>query len=129
MKKLFNLLFVTSLVCFGTSIHGMECPHNEIIFQPTQENQIQEAPWLSPEIVARIAGFCWPKGKNLLMRLCKDFCMCLKDRKLIVRANPFAVGIMDKVEALIEYAHEGDVNMTKLLLKNGVSANWWNILG
>ena len=132
MKRILHILFIISFICVSTSIHGMKRKNSTTLTIRNSNyicHQVQEAPVLFPELIAHIAGYCWPKEKNLLMRVSEYFCACLQSRKLIVRANLRTVGITDKKEALIEYAHEGDVNMTEFLLKNGVKANCWNILG
>ena len=139
MKRTLHILSIIIFIGVSTSLYGMKRKNSttltirnpNYIRHQAQEVLVQgqEGLVLPPEIIARIAGFCWSKEKNLLMRLCKDFCVCLKDRQLILRANLRTVGFTDKVEALIEYAREGDLNMTKFLLKNGVKANCYNILG
>jgi len=138
MNKLFKLSLVITLICFGASIHGMKRKNEtDLIVQNSNDtnqiqaalNQIQESSWLPQEIIAHIAGYCWPKEKNILMRVCKSFEACLKNRQLILQENPATVGMTDKVDALIEYAHDGDVIMTKFLLDNGVNVNYNNCLG
>jgi len=130
MNKLFKLSLVITLICFGASIHGMKRKNEtDLIVQNSNDtNQIQAAPQLPEEMIYKIVGDCLPKEKNQFMRTCRYICACLKNRQLILRANLATVGVTDKVEALIKYAHDGDVNMTKFLLDNGVDVNWGNIL-
>jgi len=138
MKKLFNLFLVTGLICFGASAYGMKRKNSTTSALANQNhanqlqaarNQIPVVQWFPQEIIAQIAADCWPKEKNILMRVCKCFEVCLKNRKLILRANPAKVGITDKIEDLIKYAREGDLHMTKFLLDHGVDVNFYNCLG
>lgn len=90
---------------------------------------IQEAPQLPKEIIVQIAGYCQPREKNNLMRLCKAFCACLKDRKLILQANLSTVSMKDKQEDIFMYAYANNIEMIRMLVENGVGINQQNILG
>ncbi len=70
--------------------------------------------------ITHLAGYSEPHGKNALMRVCKDFCVCLKDRELIVRANPFTVSLSDKIQSMFIYAISGNYVMIRVLLNAGV---------
>jgi len=131
MNKLFNLSLIITLICFGASIHGMKRKNEtDLIVQNSNDtNQIQAAPQLPEEMIYKIVGDCLPKEKNQFMRTCRYICACLKNRQLILRANLATVGMTDKVEDLIKYAHDGDVIMTKFLLDNRVYVNAYNCLG
>ncbi len=115
MKKILHILFVIAFVCFSSSLHGMKRKNSRA--KSTQKNQIQITPDLPQEMTAHIAGYCKPREKNLLLKVCKSFNACLKNRELIVRANPFTVSMADKRKGMFAYARSGNVEMIKLLLK------------
>jgi len=86
-------------------------------------------PQLPQEIIAQIAGYCWPKEKNILMRVCKDFYSCLKDRALILKTNSSTVSLSDKEKDMFAYTYADNIEMMSFLLKNGAKSTWKNILG
>jgi len=64
------------------------------------------------------------------MKINKNFNTSLKNRALIVRANPFTVNLSDKIKSGFEYAHSGNTEMIHFLLNVAkVNLNNKNILG
>jgi ankyrin repeat protein len=133
------ILLITTCICASSSIHGMKRNKPEsttthkktpIHIDSTQINFTQyTAPYLPQETVAHIAGYCQPKEKNILMRLCKYFDACLKNRELIVRVNPHTVSLHDKEKDTFKYTYANNVVMIEFLIENGVDVNSENILG
>jgi ankyrin repeat protein len=101
MKKM--LLISMSIVFLSNSIYGMK--RNELV--PAQ-NQGQICLWLPEEIIINIAGYCEPQEKNILAKLCKDFLTALKNRELVVQANPFTVYLKDKLKSMFTLTALGD---------------------
>jgi len=118
MKQILYILFIiTSIYC--NSVASME---NTILIKAN-------VPQLPQEIIAQIAGYCWPKEKNILMRVCKDFYSCLKDRALILKTNSSTVSLSDKEKDMFAYTYADNIEMMSFLLKNGAKSTWKNILG
>jgi ankyrin repeat protein len=89
-----------------------------------EQNNVDTKKILTPqEIIAHIAGYCRPREKNLLMKICKDFYTCLKNKGLILQANPATISADDKIIMLTQYTYENNIHMMKFLLNNGVKAN------
>lgn len=118
-----HLLSIIMLVCFNGFICGMKRELNII-----KEDQIETVQF-PPELVALMAGGCEPKQKNILMRVCKDFYVVLKDRKLILQKNLSTVSMKDKQEDIFTYAYANDIPMMRRLLEDGVQTNYKNVLG
>jgi len=127
MKNILHTSLIITGIFFSSAIGAME--PDALNIKADEENQIQIIQLLPKEIIVHIIGYCKPKAKNALMKVCKVFHTWLQDRILIVQANPSTVSMMDKIEALVEYARDGNVKMTEFLLKNGVEANSQNLLG
>ena len=128
MKKILHTMLIITFVCFSSSLHGMKRKNSRA--KATQKNQIQIAPSLPTELIISIAGYCQPREKNLFMKVCKDFNMCLKNRELILRANPFTVSMADKIKGMFAYARSGNAEMIKFLLNAAkVCPDYRNSLG
>lgn len=93
----YNALLIMTIGFSNNLMYGME-------------NTIQEAPslWLPNELIARIAGSCQPHEKNKLMKVCKAFNACLKNRELILHTNPITVSLSDKIRSVFKYISSGD---------------------
>src|SRR2546421_7542125 len=101
MKKIFNTLLAIICICFGGSMYGMKRDNNMEL--TTRNTEQVKAVWLPADIIAFIASYCWPKEKNTLMRLSQELSKYLKENRiLILKTNPSTVGLVDKVEAIIE---------------------------
>jgi len=81
------------------------------------------------DILAHIFSHCQPPEKNQIITTCRYWSSIGCDRMKMIYMNPKTISMMDKIEALVRYASEGNVVMTTLLLKSGVSPNSNNILG
>lgn len=115
MKRLLNFLFIIVAV--------------QSTFLAAMENTVT-APQLPKEIIAQIAGLLRPRDKNTFMRVSKFFEACVKDRALIVQANPSTVSLADKKEDMFMYTYANNIPMMKFLLANGgVKADVKNLLG
>lgn len=84
---------------------------------PIQTNPIQTTPLLLKELVAYIAGYCRPYEKNILMKLCKKFNEYLKDRELILLANPSTISSTDKTKGVFRYTALGDETKLSIWLQ------------
>lgn len=93
MQKTFYTLFFVTFIWLNSALYGME--------SPTQINQLQLTQMLPEELVAQIAGYCRPYEKNIVMKLCKNFYIYLRNRELIVQANPATVSLFDKEKACL----------------------------
>ena len=82
-----------------------------------------------PELVAHIAGYCYGKEKNRLMRLNILYCNVIKDKTLLFTTNINTISQVDKIEALIHYGRINNITMVKFLIDHGVDVNSENILG
>jgi len=109
-------------------MHAMTRAGNTTIRILKHVNQIQEDLWLPAEVITHIAGYCWPKEKNILMRLSQPFREGLKNRTKVLCANPLTISMFDKIESLIDYARTGNTEMIEFLIRNGVKAQCKNIL-
>src|SRR5262245_40489578 len=83
---------------------------------------------LPKEIIAQIFGHLSPTQKNRLMKVCRFFCVCIKNRELMLKANPFTISTWDKEKDMFRYTYANNVGMMNFLLENGVEANCKNIL-
>lgn len=104
MKKAFHVFFILILTHCNVG-YGMENP------------SVYQAPHLANELTARIAGYCRPTQKNVLMKVNKDFNECLKDRELILQTNPDTVSLNDKIKALFAHTCSGDIEKLKIWLR------------
>jgi hypothetical protein len=84
---------------------------------------------LPSNTISHIAGYCDPIEKNTLMRVCKNFCVCLKNRKLIMQANPYTIHAKDKLRGMFRAAFDGDHIMVDLLLSAGANPDCHGWLG
>jgi len=119
IQQLLQALFIITFVCFNGSVNGMKHRNLDITVDPLPPK----------EIIAQIASYCQPKEKNILMRLCRAFCACLKDRALILQENLSTVSLKDKQEDIFTYAYTNNLKWMKFLLENGVDVNYKNVLG
>lgn len=111
MKKISHVLFVVIVICLSVPLYGMKRPQDGI--QIIQQKIILDFP---NEILVRIMGHCKPKKKNLLMKVCAAFNMLLKNRELILRANPLTVRLSDIIKIMFECARSGNEKMIDFLL-------------
>jgi ankyrin repeat protein len=115
-KQLINVVYIA--LCISFSMSSME------------QNNVDTKKILTPqEIIAHIAGYCRPREKNLLMKISRDFYTCLKNKGLILQANPATVSADDKIRMLAQYAYENNIPMMEFLLNNGVEANCFILFG
>ena len=119
MKKSLHILFI-AIFAYSAFLHGME--------NPIQIHATHYAPPLPLEIMVQIASYCRPTQKNILMKLRKDFYACLKNRELIVCANPSTVSVFDKGKDMFKYTYANNIDMMRFLLENGIKADIKNVL-
>jgi ankyrin repeat protein len=115
-KQLVNVVYIA--LCISFCMNSME-----------QDNANTKSILTPQEIIAYIAGSCRPREKNLLMKICKDFYTCLKNKGLILQANPATISADDKIRMLTQYTYANNIPMMEFLLNNGVEANCSNIFG
>lgn len=111
MKSTVHILLLMISICFNNSVDGMEESANQL-------SSPQKSPWFL-EIIIHLAGFSQPKEKNELMRVCKGFETCLRDRTAILRANPYTVNEADRITSTFDYVCSGDVNMINFYSRRG----------
>jgi len=97
MKSIFHTLLIT-YIFFSNSACAMEL--DTLNIKADEENQIQITQLPPKEIIVHIIGYCRPKEKNALMKVCKDFNTWLQDRILIIQANPSTVSFDDKIKGM-----------------------------
>ncbi len=103
MKTIFHALYIFTLICLSSFIYGMEVIK-------------QEASLLPDDALIQIAGWCRPREKNLIMKVCKFFNTCLKKRELVLVANPLTVSWRDKEKGMFTCADSGDAEKLSLWL-------------
>ena len=60
------------------------------------------------EIVAHIAGYCLPKEKDNLKKVCQSFYKGFQDKEAILLDNPSNVTLSHKIKKMFEYSRSGD---------------------
>ncbi len=85
------------------------------------------------EAIIQMAGHCQPCEKNILMKVCKAFNVCLKKRELILQANPSMVSKSDKIKGVFRSVFLGDTASLPIwidwLEKAGGNVDCKNVLG
>jgi len=116
MRKSFHALCILIFTYFNSCMYGMDPTSLYELRRTGKENPIQSYQIFPDELIAYIAGFCNPCEKNLLMKICKAFNVCLKKRELILLVNPLTVSWRDKEKGMFTCAHSGDAKNLSIWL-------------
>jgi len=118
MQKMFHASCIVMIILLSGSLYGMQTDTIQPVYRQ-----------FSDEVVAHIAGYSGPCEKNVLLKVCKDFYACLKNRELIIKTNPFTVSSVDRIWAMFRYARLGDHTMIHSLLNTGINPDYQGHFG
>ena len=125
MQKILYVLFTLIFIALNHSAYGIDA--STIPLSHIHEHSFPE------EAIIQMAGHCQPHEKNILMKVCKAFNVCLKKRELILQANPFTVSKSDKIKGVFRSVCLGDIQSLPIwidwLEKAGGNVDCKNVLG